>query len=211
MQGRENEFLASTMRALKQLVLASNNPGKIREISAILASLAIEVVPQAQFNIPEADEPHGTFIENALAKARHAAAASGLPALADDSGICVDALDGAPGVYSARFAGDPKSDERNNQRLLELLAHSDNRTARYYCVIVVLRHVDDPQPLIAEGEWHGEVLRAPRGTGGFGYDPLFLDPALGLTGAELPMEKKNRISHRGKALTLLAERLGSFL
>jgi|KBSMisStandDraft_5_1062788.scaffolds.fasta_scaffold73884_3 XTP/dITP diphosphohydrolase len=211
MQGRENEFLASTMRALKQLVLASNNPGKIREISAILASLAIEVVPQAQFNIPEADEPHGTFIENALAKARHAAAASGLPALADDSGICVDALDGAPGVYSARFAGDPKSDERNNQRLLELLAHSDNRTARYYCVIVVLRHVDDPQPLIAEGEWHGEVLRAPRGTGGFGYDPLFLDPTIGLTGAELPMEKKNRISHRGKALTLLAERLGSFL
>jgi len=211
MQGRENEFLASTMRALKQLVLASNNPGKIREISAILASLAIEVVPQAQFNIPEADEPHGTFIENALAKARHAAAASGLPALADDSGICVDALGGAPGVYSARFAGDPKSDERNNRRLLELLAHSDNRTARYYCVIVVLRHVDDPQPLIAEGEWHGEVLRAPRGTGGFGYDPLFLDPTIGLTGAELPMEKKNRISHRGKALTLLAERLGSFL
>ena len=196
---------------MRQLVLASNNPGKIREISAILASLAIEVVPQAQFNIPEADEPHGTFIENALAKARHAAAASGLPALADDSGICVDALDGAPGVYSARFAGDPKSDERNNQRLLELLAHSDNRTARYYCVIVVLRHVDDPQPLIAEGEWHGEVLRAPRGTGGFGYDPLFLDPTIGLTGAELPMEKKNRISHRGKALTLLAERLGSFL
>ena len=196
---------------MRQLVLASNNPGKIREISAILAPLAIEVIPQAQLNIPEADEPHGTFIENALAKARHAAAASGLPALADDSGICVDALDGAPGVYSARFAGDPKSDERNNQRLLELLAHSDNRTARYYCVIVVLRHVDDPQPLIAEGEWHGEVLRAPRGTGGFGYDPLFLDPTIGLTGAELPMEKKNRISHRGKALTLLAERLGSFL
>lgn len=196
---------------MRQLVLASNNPGKIREISAILAPLAIEVIPQAQLNIPEADEPHGTFIENALAKARHAAVASGLPALADDSGICVDALDGAPGVYSARFAGDPRSDERNNQRLLQLLAHSDNRTARYYCVIVVLRHVDDPQPLIAEGEWQGEVLRAPRGTGGFGYDPLFLDPRLGLTGAELPMEKKNRISHRGKALTLLAERLGSFL
>jgi XTP/dITP diphosphohydrolase len=195
--------------ALKQLVLASNNPGKIREISAILAPLAIEVIPQAQFNIPEADEPHGTFIENALAKARHAAAASGLPALADDSGICVDALDGAPGVYSARLAGEPKSDERNNQRLLELLAHSDNRTARYYCVIVLLRHVDDPQPLIAEGEWHGEVLRAPRGTGGFGYDPLFLDPTLGLTGAELPLEKKNRISHRGKALALLVQRLGA--
>lgn len=194
---------------MKQLVLASNNPGKIREIRAILAPLAIEVIPQAQFNIPEADEPHGTFIENALAKARHAAAASGLPALADDSGICVDALDGAPGVYSARLAGEPKSDERNNQRLLELLAHSDNRTARYYCVIVLLRHVDDPQPLIAEGEWHGEVLRAPRGTGGFGYDPLFLDPTLGLTGAELPLEKKNRISHRGKALALLVQRLGA--
>jgi len=195
--------------ALKQLVLASNNPGKIREISAILAPLAIEVIPQAQFNIPEADEPHGTFIENALAKARHASAASGLPALADDSGICVDALEGAPGVYSARFAGEPKSDERNNQRLLELLAHTDNRAARYYCVIVLLRHADDPQPLIAEGEWHGEVLRARRGTGGFGYDPLFLDPALGLTGAELPMEKKNRVSHRGKALALLVERLRS--
>ena len=119
------------------------------------------------------------------------------------------ALDGAPGVHSARFAGDPKSDERNNQRLLELLARSDNRAARYYCVIVVLRHADDPQPLIAEGEWHGEVLRAPRGTGGFGYDPLFLDPVLGLTGAELPLEKKNRISHRGKALALLVERLRS--
>ena len=194
---------------MKQLVLASNNSGKIREISAILAPLAIEVIPQAQFNIPEADEPHGTFIENALAKARHASAASGLPALADDSGICVAALDGAPGVHSARFAGDPKSDERNNQRLLELLARSDNRAARYYCVIVVLRHADDPQPLIAEGEWHGEVLRAPRGTGGFGYDPLFLDPVLGLTGAELPLEKKNRISHRGKALALLVERLRS--
>jgi XTP/dITP diphosphohydrolase len=195
---------------MKQLVLASNNSGKIREIGTILAPLAIEVIPQEQLNIPEADEPHGTFIENALAKARHAAVASGLPALADDSGICVDALGGAPGVYSARFAGEPKSDERNNRRLLELLVHSDNRTARYYCVIVLLRHADDPQPLIAEGEWHGEVLRAPRGTGGFGYDPLFLDPALGLTGAELPMEQKNRVSHRGKALALLVERLAAY-
>ena len=192
---------------MKQLVLASSNEGKIREIRRILAPLYIEVIPQAHFQVPEADEPHGTFIENALAKARHAATLTGLPALADDSGICVDALDGAPGVYSARFAGEPKSDERNNDRLLELLAQKDDRRAHYYCVIVLVRHAHDPQPLIAEGEWNGEVLRARRGTGGFGYDPLFLDPALGKTGAELPIDEKNRISHRGKALALLVERL----
>ena len=197
------------MFPVKQLVLASHNPGKIREIRAILTPLEIEVIPQAHYNIPEADEPHGTFIENALAKARHAAAASGLPALADDSGICVEALGGAPGVYSARFAGDPKSDKRNNEHLLELLAHTENRRAHYYCVIVLLRHAEDPQPLIAEGEWHGEVLRAPRGSGGFGYDPLFLDPLLGKTGAELSMQDKNRISHRGKALAVLVDRLGA--
>jgi XTP/dITP diphosphohydrolase len=142
-----------------------------------------------------------------LTKARHAATLGGLPALADDSGVCVEALDGAPGVHSARFAGEPKSDERNNQRLLELLEREQNRRAHYYCVIVLVRHTHDPQPLIAEGEWHGEILRAPRGSGGFGYDPLFLDPLLGMTGAELPMEEKNRISHRGKALALLVERL----
>jgi XTP/dITP diphosphohydrolase len=157
--------------------------------------------------VPEAEEPHGTFIENALAKARHAATLAGLPALADDSGVCVDALGGAPGVQSARFAGDPRSDERNNQRLLALLEREENRRAHYYCVIVLVRHAHDPQPLIAEGEWHGEILRAPRGSGGFGYDPLFLDPLLGRTGAELPMDEKNRISHRGKALALLADRL----
>jgi XTP/dITP diphosphohydrolase len=192
---------------MKTLVLASNNPGKIREIQAILAPLQIEVVPQSHYGIPETDEPHGTFIENALTKARHAATLAGLPALADDSGVCVEALDGAPGVHSARFAGEPKSDERNNQRLLELLEREQNRRAHYYCVIVLVRHTHDPQPLIAEGEWHGEILRAPRGSGGFGYDPLFLDPLLGMTGAELPMEEKNRISHRGKALALLVERL----
>jgi XTP/dITP diphosphohydrolase len=194
---------------LKRLVLASNNAGKIREIRAILAPLNIEVVPQSDYGVPEAEEPHGTFIENALAKARHAAALTGCAALADDSGICVDALNGAPGVHSARFAGEPKSDERNNRRLLELLAQSDDRNAHYYCVIVLVRHPQDPQPLIAEGEWHGEVLRAPRGNGGFGYDPLFLDPQLGQTGAELPPEEKNRISHRGKALAILVERLST--
>ena len=192
---------------MRRLVLASSNEGKIREIRRILAPLDIEVIPQAHFQVPEADEPHGTFIENALAKARHAATLTGLPALADDSGICVDALDGAPGVYSARFAGEPKSDERNNDRLLELLAHRNDRRAHYYCVIVLVRHAHDPQPLIAEGEWQGEVLRERRGTGGFGYDPLFFDPALGKTGAELPIDEKNRISHRGKALALLVERL----
>jgi len=194
---------------MKQLVLASSNEGKIREIRRILAPLDIEVIPQAHFQVSEADEPHGTFMENALAKARHAATLTGLPALADDSGICVDALDGAPGVYSARFAGEPKSDERNNDRLLELLAHRDDRRAHYYCVIVLVRHAHDPQPLIAEGEWQGEVLRERRGTGGFGYDPLFLDTALGKTGAELPIDEKNRISHRGKALALLVEKLRS--
>ena len=194
---------------MRRIVLASSNPGKIREIRAILAPLDIEVVPQSHYGVPEADEPHGTFIENALAKARHASAHTGLAALADDSGICVDALNGAPGVHSARFAGEPKSDERNNRHLLELLAQTDNRRAHYYCVIVLVRHPQDPQPLIAEGEWHGEVLRAPRGSGGFGYDPLFLDPLLGQTGAELPLEEKNRISHRGKALAILVDRLST--
>jgi XTP/dITP diphosphohydrolase len=196
-------------REVRQLVLASSNPGKIREIRAILAPLDIEVVPQSHYGVPEADEPHGTFIENALAKARHASAHTGLAALADDSGVCVDALNGAPGVHSARFAGEPKSDERNNRHLLELLAQTDNRRAHYYCVIVLVRHPQDPQPLIAEGEWHGEVLRAPRGSGGFGYDPLFLDPLLGQTGAELPLAEKNRISHRGKALAVLVDRLST--
>ena len=192
---------------MKRLVLASNNEGKIREIRAILAPLGIEVVPQDHYGVPEAEEPHGTFIEHALAKARHAAAATGLPALADDSGICVDALDGAPGVFSARFAGDPKSDQRNNDRLLELMNQHDDRKAHYYCVMVLLRHAHDPQPLIAEGDWHGEIVREPRGAGGFGYDPLFLDLRLGKTGAELPTEEKNRVSHRGKALAALVEKL----
>jgi XTP/dITP diphosphohydrolase len=194
---------------MRRIVLASSNPGKIREIRAILAPLQIEVVPQSHYGVPEADEPHPTFVENALAKARNACVHAGSPALADDSGICVDALHGSPGVQSARFAGEPGSDARNNQRLLELLAHTEDRRAHYYCVIVLVRHADDPQPVVAEGEWHGEILRAPRGSAGFGYDPLFLDPLLGKTGAELPMEHKNRISHRGKALAALADRLAT--
>ncbi len=192
---------------MKKLVIASNNPGKLREIDRILQPLGLEVLPQSAFNIPEAAEPHCTFIENCLAKARHAAEHSGLPALADDSGICVDALNGAPGVYSARFAGEPKSDQRNNEKLIELLRHETNRKAHYYCVIVLVRHPHDPQPVIAEGSWHGEIIDHPRGGGGFGYDPYFLVPELGKTGAELPMDMKNGISHRGKALAELVEKL----
>ena len=191
----------------ERFVIASSNPGKLREISQILAPLGIEGVPQSAFGVPEADEPHGSFIENALAKARHAAGISGLPALADDSGICVDALGGAPGVHSARYAGEPRSDERNNAKLLEALGERPDRQAHYYCVIVVMRHAQDPQPLIAEGLWRGEILRGPRGCGGFGYDPLFLDAEFGQTGAELAAARKNLISHRGKALTLLGDAL----
>jgi XTP/dITP diphosphohydrolase len=191
----------------ERLVIASSNPGKLREIGQILTPLGIEALPQSAFGVPEADEPHGTFIENALAKARHAAGLTGLPALADDSGICVDALGGAPGVHSARYAGEPRSDERNNAKLLEMLGERRDRQAHYYCVIVVMRYAQDPQPLIAEGLWPGEILRAPRGSGGFGYDPLFLDPVFGQTGAELVPARKNLMSHRGKALALLGDAL----
>ena len=188
---------------LDKLVIASNNRGKLREIGEILAPLGIEIIPQSVLAVPEAEEPHATFIENALAKARHAARLTGLPALADDSGICVDALGGAPGVISAHFAGEPRSDARNNRKLLEMLRDGEDRRAHYYCVMLLMCHGDDPQPLIAEGEWRGEILHEPRGSGGFGYDPLFLDTALGRTGAELTPEQKNRVSHRGKALSAL--------
>jgi XTP/dITP diphosphohydrolase len=192
---------------MKKLVLASNNPGKLREFTALLATVDFEVLPQAQFGVPEADEPHVTFIENAIAKARHAARLTGLPALADDSGICVDALGGAPGVYSARFAGEPKSDARNNEKLIADLAGQTDRRAHYYCILVLVRHADDPQPIIAEGEWHGEIVGEPRGSGGFGYDPYFWLHEFACTSAELPAERKNAISHRGIALRRLLERL----
>jgi len=192
---------------MKKLVLASNNPGKLREFAALLATVDFEVLPQAQFNVPEAEEPHFTFVENAIAKARHAARLTGLPALADDSGICVDALGGAPGVFSARFAGEPKSDARNNDKLIADLAGQPNRRAHYYCILVFVRHADDPQPLIAEGEWHGEIVDTPRGQNGFGYDPYFWLAEFGCTAAELAAEKKNAISHRGKALAVLIGKL----
>lgn len=194
---------------MKKIVIASGNPGKLREIGRILESLDIQVVPQSDFGVPECPEPHVTFIENCLAKARHAALHTGLPALADDSGICVDALNGAPGVYSARYAGEPKSDQRNNEKLIEALKSESNRKAHYYCVIVLVRHPDDPQPLIAEGSWHGEIIDTPRGENGFGYDPYFYLPEFGKTGAELDPDHKNAISHRGQALMALVEKLKS--
>jgi XTP/dITP diphosphohydrolase len=194
---------------LDRLVLASNNPGKLREFRRLLQPLGIEVVAQADLGIPDAPEPHPTFVENALAKARHASALAGLPALADDSGICVEALGGAPGVQSARFGGEPRSDARNNEKLIAALAGVADRRAHYYCVLVLVRSADDPQPIIAEGAWHGRIVDAPRGDGGFGYDPHFLDPGSGMTGAELPLERKNAISHRGVALRALIAKLES--
>ena len=188
---------------MKQLVLASNNPGKLREFGELLAPLGMEVIPQAQLGVSETEEPHATFVENALAKARHAARHANLPALADDSGICVAALNGEPGVHSARFAGALKSDQRNNEKLVSLLRPHTDRRAHYYCVVVLVRHADDPEPLIAEGRWHGEIVSSPRGANGFGYDPHFLVPALGKTAAELPPQEKNAISHRGQALRRL--------
>jgi XTP/dITP diphosphohydrolase len=192
---------------MKQIVLASNNAGKLREFGQMLAKVDIEVLPQAHFNIPEAEEPHVTFVENALAKARHASKLTGLPALADDSGICVKALGGAPGVFSARFAGEPKSDDRNNQKLIADLLGKTDRRAHYVAVLVFVHHADDPQPIICEGEWHGEIIDTPRGANGFGYDPYFLVPDLNQTAAEIAAEEKNKRSHRGKALVQLMERL----
>jgi XTP/dITP diphosphohydrolase len=192
---------------MKKIVIASNNKGKLREIGQILAPLGIEAHPQGDFGVPECPEPHVTFVENCIAKARHASAHTGLPALADDSGICVAALNGAPGVYSARYAGEPKSDQRNNEKLIAALQGMADRRAHYYCVMVFVRYADDPQPIICEGEWHGEIIDTPRGEGGFGYDPYFLLPQFGKTGAELSAEDKNGISHRGIALRTLVERL----
>jgi XTP/dITP diphosphohydrolase len=191
----------------QRLVLASNNAGKLKEFAQILAPIGFELHPQREFDVPEAEEPFATFIENALAKARHAARLTGLPALADDSGVCVNALGGSPGVYSARYAGEPKSDARNNQKLIaDLAAHAD-KSAYYYCVLVYVRHADDPQPVIADGVWRGEMIETPRGDGGFGYDPYFLVPAFGKTAAELSAGEKNAISHRGQALRALVEKL----
>jgi XTP/dITP diphosphohydrolase len=194
---------------MKRIVLASGSPGKIREIGALLAPLAIEVVPQSKLGISEAEEPHDSFLENALAKARHASQAAGLPALADDSGLCIEALGGAPGVHSAYYAGREgnreQRDARNNAKLLGSL--KDDRRAQYICVIVFLKDSQDKAPLVAEGRWHGEIARVPRGANGFGYDPIFLIKEFDKTAAELDPDMKNRISHRGLALAKLLELL----
>ena len=192
---------------LNKLILASGNQGKLRELGAMLAPLGIELHTQTSFGVTEAEEPYRTFIENALTKARHAARSTGLPALADDSGLCVNALGGAPGVLSARYAGEPKSDQRNNQKLVAALADIDDKSAYYYCVCVLVRHADDPQPVIADGRWNGEICAIARGESGFGYDPHFWLPELGKTAAELLPEQKNKLSHRGIAMRALLEKL----
>jgi XTP/dITP diphosphohydrolase len=195
------------MSPFPRLVLASDNEGKLREFRRLLAPLRIEVVPQAELGVAAADEPHATFVENALAKARHASRSCRLPALADDSGICVAALRGAPGVQSARYAGEPRSDQRNNAKLIADLAGITDRSAHYYCMLVLMRDGEDPEPILAEGRWTGTIIDTPRGRGGFGYDPHFLDTESGLTGAELPLAQKNERSHRGKAMRALIARL----
>ncbi len=188
---------------MKSIVLASGNPGKKTEIEQLLKPFGTRVVTQVELGITEAEEPYDTFVENAMAKARHACFATRLPALADDSGLCVDALAGAPGVHSARYAGEPKSDLRNNQKLLAEMAPHDDRRAHYVCVLVLMRGPGDTQPLIAQADWHGEIARVPRGSGGFGYDPYFYLRDLDRTAAELDPAEKNRLSHRGQALQKL--------
>ena len=194
---------------MKTLVLASGNTGKLVELRAMLADLPLTIVPQRELGVDDVPETGTTFVENALIKARHASQITGLPALADDSGLIVDALGGAPGLYSARYAGSPTDDAANNAKLLQALdgLPDARRGARFYAVIVLLRHADDPQPLIAEGRWEGRILDAPRGNNGFGYNPVFFDPACGLTAAEMEPTQKNRISHRALALQALRGRL----
>ncbi|MYM75833.1 RdgB/HAM1 family non-canonical purine NTP pyrophosphatase [Duganella sp. FT134W] len=191
----------------QRLILASNNKGKLKEFNELLSTVGFSVHAQGEYDVPEADEPFHTFVENALQKARHASRITGLPALADDSGVCVNALGGAPGVYSARFAGEPKSDARNNEKMIVELAKHDDKSAYYYCVLVFVRHADDPQPIIADGRWNGVMVDTPRGEGGFGYDPYFFIPSLGKCAAELAPEEKNALSHRGQALRALVEKL----
>lgn len=190
---------------IKQLVLASSNPGKLQEINTILSEINIEVLPQSEFNIIDVEETGTTFVENAILKAKHTANISGLPALADDSGLVVPALDGAPGVYSARYAGEPKDDVKNNDKLLTEMAGVSNRQAAFVCVMALCLSASHPLPLLTEGIWQGEITTAMHGTGGFGYDPLFYVPTHQMTAAEMNQAEKNRISHRGQALHMLLQ------
>ncbi len=195
---------------MKKIVLASNNKGKVHEINQILAGFDVSVLPQSNFNITEVEETGLTFVENAILKARHAAGQSGLPAIADDSGIEVDALKGEPGIYSARYAGVDASDEDNLKKLLQALQDvpEEKRTARFQCLMVYMRHANDPTPLICQGTWEGIITREPQGENGFGYDPVFYVPEHNCTSAQLPAERKNQLSHRGQALRLLVKQLG---
>ena len=194
---------------MNRIVVASGNAGKLAEFNRLLGENGIEFVAQGELGVEDIEETGLTFVENALLKARHAARVTGLPALADDSGLCVEALDGGPGLYSARYAGEPSDAERNIDKLLQALdgVTEEQRGAHFHCSLVLLRHAEDPRPLIAQGEWHGRILAARRGAGGFGYDPLFLDPETGLTAAELEPAAKNRISHRGQALAVLRAKI----
>lgn len=194
---------------MQKLVLASNNADKVREFQELLAPFHFQVIPQGELGIPATEEPHHTFVENALAKARHASAASGLPALADDSGICAHALDGAPGVYSARYAGLAGDNAANNQKLIAALKDKTDRGAHYVCALVMVNSVNDPEPLIVQTRWYGQVVDEAKGNHGFGYDPHFFLPELGTTAAELAPSEKNRISHRGQALRELIAQLHS--
>ena len=195
------------MTMKQKIVLASNNAGKLKEFQQILQPLDMDLHAQAELGVPDAEDPFFTFVENALAKARHASALTGLPAIADDSGICVNALGGAPGVHSARFAGEPKSDLRNNEKLIASLSQQTDRSAYYYCVLVYVRSAHDPQPVIADGRWQGEIIDQARGNGGFGYDPYFYLPEIGKTVAELESVQKNVLSHRALALQELLKKL----
>ena len=192
---------------MNKIVIATNNEKKLNEIEMVLSGLNIQAIPQSHFKIGESEEPFNTFIENALIKARYASEKTGLPAIADDSGLCVDILGGKPGIYSARFSGSPKSDENNNLKLLEVLKDKNKRKAHYYCAIVFIESPSDPRPIIAEGIWQGEILEIPRGKNGFGYDSLFLDYKTDLSAAELSAEIKNKISHRGQALQKIKQKL----
>lgn len=194
---------------MQKLVLASNSAGKVREFQALLAPFHFHVVPQGELGIPSAEEPHYTFVENALAKARHASAASGLPALADDSGICAHALDGVPGVHSARYAGLDGDSAANNQKLIAALQGKTDRGAHYVCALVMVNSANDPEPLIVQTRWYGQIIDEAKGGHGFGYDPHFLLPELGITAAELEPSEKNLISHRGQALRELIAKLQS--
>jgi XTP/dITP diphosphohydrolase len=196
---------------MKKVVIASNSAGKLREFAELLKPFDFLAIPQSELGVTEAEEPHATFIENALVKARHASRATGLPALADDSGICVPALGGAPGVWSARYAGEPRSDARNNEKLIAALEGISDRRAFYYAALVFITDPDDPHPLIADGAWHGEIVAQARGTGGFGYDPHFFVREYGCTSAELPAETKIQMSHRGIAMRELASKLAKRL